>query len=318
MWLDELNDLVEKLQERINKHKEILANSESTTRYALIDPLLTKIGWDLSDPSQVRTEHVSQSKKRLDYAMFNDGKVCLVVEAKALGKPLDDGEPQSALDQAFTYTWREACEYLVVTDGNLWQGYHIKEPGGPDEVRRLNFCVDGESRGNDGPQRRIMDLFWLWPGNFKGEAARPNLHQPVGQGASVAGQPRSPVPQRPPTGATPLPQFRYETGMKPRRLLFANDEATEVKSWANIQVAVVEWLVGNRRMKNLPVRNNGRAVLVSRTPKKANGSDFGVPKRVGKNYWVDTNQSAIGHLKKAEQILKACGVDPQKVRVELR
>ena len=57
MWLDELKDLVEELRQRIRDHREVLDKSESTTRYALIDPLLTKVGWRLADPSHVLTEY---------------------------------------------------------------------------------------------------------------------------------------------------------------------------------------------------------------------------------------------------------------------
>ena len=59
MWLDELNDLVVELSTKIDQHREILQKSESSTRYCLIDPLLTALGWDLSDPAQVLTEYNS-------------------------------------------------------------------------------------------------------------------------------------------------------------------------------------------------------------------------------------------------------------------
>ena len=43
MWLDELNDLVIELSTKIDQHREILQKSESSTRYCLIDPLLTAL-----------------------------------------------------------------------------------------------------------------------------------------------------------------------------------------------------------------------------------------------------------------------------------
>ena len=66
MWLDELNDLVDELSKRINMHRDRLARSESTTRYALIDPLLAKIGWRLADPSHILTEYVTEESNRLE------------------------------------------------------------------------------------------------------------------------------------------------------------------------------------------------------------------------------------------------------------
>ena len=72
MWLDELNDLVDELSTKIDRHQETFRKSESATRYCLIDPLLTKLGWDLSDPAQVLTEYKS-GNGRADYAMMPVG-----------------------------------------------------------------------------------------------------------------------------------------------------------------------------------------------------------------------------------------------------
>lgn len=57
MQLDDLEELVGQLRHRINDHRSVLMRSESTTRYALINPLLDGLGWDLSDPDQVLTEY---------------------------------------------------------------------------------------------------------------------------------------------------------------------------------------------------------------------------------------------------------------------
>ena len=56
MWPDELNDLVVELSEKIRRHGDVFRNNETATRYSLIDPVLTALGWDLSDTSQVRPE----------------------------------------------------------------------------------------------------------------------------------------------------------------------------------------------------------------------------------------------------------------------
>lgn len=53
MLLDELVNVIEKLQERISVHGNSLKQNECRTRAALIDPLLTALGWDVSDPGLV-------------------------------------------------------------------------------------------------------------------------------------------------------------------------------------------------------------------------------------------------------------------------
>ena len=57
---------------------------EDKTRKQLIDPMLKALGWDLSDPKQVRVEYMTNNGKRADYAFFRTGKErpIVIVEAK--------------------------------------------------------------------------------------------------------------------------------------------------------------------------------------------------------------------------------------------
>ena len=124
MWLDDLNELVGTLKERIEPHNEVLRGNETATRYALIDPLLTALDWDLSDPGQVRTEYNpdGERRRRSDYTMFTGGdqkKSQLVIEAKNLGTPISD----EIIDQTIAYCIREGIPYFVVTNGGDWEAY---------------------------------------------------------------------------------------------------------------------------------------------------------------------------------------------------
>ena len=55
--LDDLVDVIETLQERIQTHSATLRANEIRTRTALIDPMLTALGWDVSDPALVTPEY---------------------------------------------------------------------------------------------------------------------------------------------------------------------------------------------------------------------------------------------------------------------
>lgn len=45
---------------------------EAQTRYAIIDPILSALGWDTSDPKECRPEwQFKGSKQRVDYALFS-------------------------------------------------------------------------------------------------------------------------------------------------------------------------------------------------------------------------------------------------------
>ena len=85
MVLDDLHELIETLQARLDAHASELQKNEALTRYALIDPLLRGLGWDTSDPSQVLVEFRSQNGAA-DYALLGaGGRPLVIVEAKKLG-----------------------------------------------------------------------------------------------------------------------------------------------------------------------------------------------------------------------------------------
>lgn len=302
MWLDDLNALVEDLATSINTHRNILMNSESATRYALIDPLLNALGWRLSDPAQVRTEY-SVETGRLDYAMWQGRKLCLVIEAKKLGASLDKND--RAIGQAIQYCYTATCRHLLVTDGDRWLGYDLLREGTFEEKCMLNFTVVD--------RRGIMDLFWLWPGNFEGETKQPNLHKrPVEETAS-----RSTPQHVNAASGVPLPNA-YVKGMeKPLRLVFPNGETKDLSKpnpWWRIQAATVEWLIDHNHVKDLPLQTEGGATLLKKTNR---GSPlFRNPKEV-RGYWIETHANANQHFTKAVQLLKSCGVDPTTVHVEL-
>ena len=83
-----LRDAIKKVVRQVGEHGDyIVVTHEMRTRYAVIDPILQALGWDLANPSQVRVEHVvevSGEMKRVDYALFSKGKPAVLVEAKKL------------------------------------------------------------------------------------------------------------------------------------------------------------------------------------------------------------------------------------------
>ena len=81
MPLDDLVSVIATLQQRIATHRQSLQQNETRTRTALIYPLLTALGWDVSDPALVTPEY-SVSGKRADYALLGDNGLTVFLEAK--------------------------------------------------------------------------------------------------------------------------------------------------------------------------------------------------------------------------------------------
>ena len=84
-----LSDAIMAASYRVDAHGEYIASLEVRTRYALIDPILQALGWNLTDPSQVQVEYETTDQPnpcRVDYALLSPGKPKILVEAKPLPK----------------------------------------------------------------------------------------------------------------------------------------------------------------------------------------------------------------------------------------
>ena len=314
MWLDELNELVGTLKERIEKHKEVLSKNETATRYALIDPLLTALGWDLQDPEQVQTEY-STGDGRADYAMFTGGDTTrprLVIEAKKLGRPTNDG-----ITQSITYCVGKGIPYFVVTNGRDWSAYETHKPVPVTDKQIVDFSL------TDPAQTTVMKMLWLWRGNFESESPivpvvsdRPASQQTATSAPQTASAESPSSVQRPNRG-TPLGRFNPNREDRlPAALLFPNGAEKEITSWYEFQTLVVEWLISIRYLTeaDCPVKGPKGGHLVSTSPVKRNGEPFGSSKPIG-DLFIDAMGNASSHVRKAKEILRARNVDLSQVRV---
>ena len=80
----DVQNAIEQSEEVIDEAGEFISGChEYQTRYTLIDPILTSLGWDISDVNQVEVEYETDWR-RVDYALLEnpDGGPAIVVEAK--------------------------------------------------------------------------------------------------------------------------------------------------------------------------------------------------------------------------------------------
>ena len=324
MWLDELNELVGKLGTKIDRHREILQKSESATRYCLIDPLLTALGWDISDPAQVLTEYNS-GKGRADYALFpRSGPPSLVVEAKPLFTPTEN-----AVEQTINYCIQDGIDYFAITNGDNWEVYETHKKGQLQDKRVTAFKI------TDISQSAVMGMLWLWRGNFKdGEPTMPAPPPPAEDSPPMPSEPVAPPPQPKspditgpphqtginvapaPTG-TPLNELTDVTGQTPPQLMAFPGGVTKSPSfWYELQVKTVEWLIESGRLNesHCPLTNSRGTHLVHTSPHRKGGKPFTEPKQIVQ-FWIDGSESATGHVRRTTDILKATGIDPSTVFV---
>ena len=135
-----------------------ISKSEPQTRYALIDPVLSALGWSIHDPNQVGVEEEcsimddkSANKMKADYVLKdNNSKPVVIVEAKRLGTSL--GADSNRL-QAGGYAWFKGTEMMVLTEGQHWEIY------GRDEQGRITAeLVDLKKEKPEDAKEKLLQL----------------------------------------------------------------------------------------------------------------------------------------------------------------
>ena len=136
--LNKLFETIETLKARINdartkekEHKSYFhagGKPEARTRAALIDPMLSALEWDVTDPDKVEIEP-QVANGWADYALLGrDRKPVLFIEAKKLA------EDSSKAIQVVSYTVAENIGrrtkvfYCAWTNGDTWEVYDTKHP----------------------------------------------------------------------------------------------------------------------------------------------------------------------------------------------
>ncbi len=129
-------DIRGKLCEGVFKH-------EDDVKTGIVRRLLHHLGWNVFDPSQVRSEFPVPSG-RVDFALQLRavGPVCFV-EVKRVGKATYEGE-----EQLFDYCVKRGVPLAVFTDGRTWSFYLPAGMGSKFEQRRfatMNLDEDEEN-----------------------------------------------------------------------------------------------------------------------------------------------------------------------------
>ena len=139
----DVQDAIEQIEEVIEEAGEFISEChEYQTRYALIDPILTSLGWDISDVNQVEVEYQTDWGP-VDYVLLEspDGEPAIAVEAKPLWKNL---EATAIQRQVLSYAEGRRKGYLVLTNGETWQIYDLGKKGRFQTKLVEHVCI-GES-----------------------------------------------------------------------------------------------------------------------------------------------------------------------------
>ncbi len=306
MPLDDLVSVIETLQQRIATHRQSLQQNEIRTRTALIDPLLTALGWDVSDPALVTPEY-SVDGGWADYALRGPGnQPAAIVEAKRLGTLVENH-----LSQMVNYCIQEGIAYSGVTDGSHWQVYRTFEQVPLAEKRVLDVNI-----GNTPAYECALKLLLLWRPNLSSGKAIPAEEPVLGNGID------NPPPPQDSANWVSLPECNPPGGgPPPLAIRFSDDTERPIKQWFETLTYTADWLYarGQLDVSHLPVENSvGHRYVVSTEPAHPDGTAFKKSTLVqGAPYWVNIGVTAKVIRDYTRRLLNHCGIDPATVQLQM-
>lgn len=297
--LDDLVRVIETLQRRIRDHGATLRENETRTRMALIDPLLSALGWDVSEPSAVTAEY-GIGDDFVDYALLGPNNLPVaLVEAKKLGLPLSTHQRQ-----LFGYCEQASVRYGALTDGSNWRLYDLSKM---DDKLTDTVAITGGALVH----QIVMRLLPLW---------RPNLasNPPAMPDIPPAGPLRNPrLPEwvelssfNPPRGARP-----------PAAVRFSDQSERGVKNWRYLLVETVKWLWSNglltKEMVPVHYKPNSNRFSVNIKPIHGTGAQFFSQVRVSGTPLFIEGQGGVEMPGRIRSLLEHCGVSPDTVHLQV-
>jgi hypothetical protein len=319
--LEDLVQVIETIQGRIREHGTALRKNETQTRTALIDPLLTALGWDTGDPNLVTPEY-RVDVGWADYALRGVGNTpATVVEAKRLGSMVENH-----LDQAVGYCIQQGIAYAGVTDGSRWQLYRTFEPVPMADKIVLDVNIE-----NTPAHRCALQLLLMWRPNLGSGSPIP-ANEPLFElepeprtishtGVSETGS-RSSEPATAPgeEAWVRLSEFDPPNGsVAPASVRFPEGITRRVGSWRRLPVATAEWLYSQQKLSkgNLPVASGRKGFAANSLPMHRDGSQMITYETIGDGEVVlNVHLSSRAARENAKKLLEHCGVDPADVYVQ--
>ena len=273
---------IETLRERMKIHKEVLSANETRTRTQLIEPLLSALGWDVTDPASVTPEYNPTGRIRADYALRNpEGDVMMVLEAKNLGNQLDSHE------QMLVYAVGKGIKYAGLTDGDRWELYDVFKQVPMDQKQLLDVSV-----ARDPIHEVAMRMLLLWQPNLASGKPIPTpepIIQPPGP---------DPMPPDPPVAGKLVSLGDYAPPPytpPPLSIIYWDKEQRTLESWYEVLTFTVDKMYrdGLIKYEDMPIESRHNTYAITKTPRARNGTKFTFYEKIGNPpIYVNTNLNA--------------------------
>ncbi len=314
MVLDNLQSAIEKLQKTIEAHRGYLAGDETRTRQVLIDPLLRKLGWDVSNPNIVQLEYkVKQGQP--DYALMSKGKPVAVVEAKRLRSDLGDDQ----IIQALAYAVAGGIPYIIITNGDTWEMYDVFKPAEFEDCLLIKLELSQQPARKNAEQALAMRKPNL-------TSKKPVFEPPKSAMNRSSVKPNKPPKPQPPGNSPKNDNERYPFASeerlypeytKPNQLKIDNNLKKIDNSWTAVIHEVAAWLAdeGILSVNDCPI-GTATYTFIGHEGVNPNGTPFRRPQTLSNGLILQRDYvNTRAQWTKLKKLLIQLKVDRRKIEV---
>ena len=325
--LQDLIKVIETIRERIKAHGDSVQKNETRTRQVLIDPLLTVLGWDVTDPAQVTLEYAS-GNGRADYALLGPKRPVAVVEAKRLEQQLDAKHSMQVLN----YANGQGIKYMVVTNGDEWRMYDVFKQAPLPERVLMSLKISANP-----PHESAIQSLRLWNPNLASDSQSIAPVEPI----SISLQPEPPprIRLEPRIRLDVVaderlwiaindsrlePAWRESEGKGKRRMSFRFNGGAPVPFpiWADMLKETVDSLLvkpGLLTPAHCPrhMKDRKKRYFLNTSPVHADGKPFGTHRELSNGISLNVNLNLDGMITNLCSLLEYCGVAPASVEVNI-
>ena len=303
--IDPIASEIANLSNRIAQNRSAVAASETATRNQLIEPLMRALGWDASDPKLV-TPEFSVGRGRADYALMDNGKPTILIEAKKFGTKLT----AETLLQAFGYAVDDSVKYVVISNGDSWEVHRIPLTG---RKPFATFAITGTS-----PYCAALDAAKLArvvvienPRVVLRNLTEERQSSPGGTSENeFRSQGHESETVR--DGWLTFDELEFK-GKSPKFMKYPEGKQVSIGSWKAVWLNIAEWITDMHAVDGEMIFGENRNLMAIRTTNQ--GFWEGFEEQLSNGLWVTggtINPSNVRRCSRA--LLEYCGVDPNSVQ----
>lgn len=134
-----MNEKLSALFNRIKVDSNLLTVSEAQTSQGIVLPVLSHLGWDIFETTEVTPEY-TVGGRRVDFALRIQSANKVFLEIKKTSENLDNHQ-----EQLVYYAFQQGVKLAILTNGITWQFYLPLEEGSWEQRRFFTIDLLGQA-----------------------------------------------------------------------------------------------------------------------------------------------------------------------------